>query len=104
MAECYIPLEQVKKSNVLNVLNLNEFSQANIPPLKDILSPIIKEQGLSMIFAARGIGKTHVALGIGIAIASGGEFLKWKAPPCRLRLRPLLLMGNSHPGMTPPKL
>ena len=32
-----------------------------------------------MIYAPRGIGKTHVALGVAHAVASGGAFLRWHA-------------------------
>lgn len=33
-----------------------------------------------MIFAARGIGKTHFAMAVAFAIATGGTFAKWTAP------------------------
>lgn len=36
-----------------------------------------------MLHAKRGVGKTHVALGIAYAVASGGNFLKWHAPAPR---------------------
>jgi putative DNA primase/helicase len=39
-----------------------------------------------MLHAWRGVGKTHVALGIAYAVASGGTFLKWKAPRPRRAL------------------
>jgi len=32
-----------------------------------------------MLYAKRGVGKTHVALGIAYAVASGGQFLRWQA-------------------------
>jgi hypothetical protein len=32
-----------------------------------------------MIYAWRGVGKTHVALGIAYAVAAGGRFLSWQA-------------------------
>ncbi len=32
-----------------------------------------------MIYGARGVGKTHISLGVAYAVASGGEFLGWKA-------------------------
>lgn len=32
-----------------------------------------------MIYAPRGVGKTHVALGIAYAVTSGGQFLGWQA-------------------------
>lgn len=53
---------------------------ASFPPREKLLAPWLTTQSLAMIYAPRGIGKTHVALGIGYASASGGEFLGWRAP------------------------
>lgn len=53
---------------------------ARFPPRERLLSPWLTSQSLSMIYAQRGIGKTHVALGIAYSLASGGEFLEWRAP------------------------
>jgi hypothetical protein len=61
------------------VVNLTEFVTRDIPPRERILAPWLLTQSLNMIYAWRGIGKTHVALGIAYATASGGTFLKWKA-------------------------
>jgi hypothetical protein len=36
-----------------------------------------------MIRSWRGVGKTHAALGIAFAVASGGTFLTWSAPKAR---------------------
>src|SRR5262249_20731690 len=47
------------------------------------LDPIIPQKGLVMLYAARGTGKTHVGLGIGHAVATGGKFLRWTAPKAR---------------------
>lgn len=52
---------------------------ARFPPRKQLLSPWLLSQSLSMIYAPRGVGKTHVALGIAYALASGGRFLGWSA-------------------------
>lgn len=52
----------------------------HFPPRERLLTPWLLSQSLSMIYAPRGIGKTHVALGVSYALASGGEFLGWKAP------------------------
>lgn len=51
-----------------------------IPAREEILSPWLYSQGLAMIHAYRGIGKTHVALGIACAVSTGGAFFGWKAP------------------------
>ena len=59
---------------------LDEFLGLSIPPRGYVLEPVIPQQGLTMLYAQRGVGKTHVAIGIGLAVAAGAHFLKWKAP------------------------
>ena len=56
-----------------------------------ILDPIIPEKGLAMLYASRGTGKTHLALGIAYGAATGTDFLRWKAPRAR---RTLLIDGE----------
>jgi hypothetical protein len=67
------------QANPLVVTGLAEFLAEQIPPRESILDPIIKRQSLTMIHAWRGVGKTHVALGVAYAVASGGNFLRWSA-------------------------
>ena len=57
-----------------------ELLQKEFPPREMILSPWLPSQGLAMIYAERGIGKTWVALNIAYAVASAGSFLRWRAP------------------------
>jgi len=61
------------------VISLEDLLAREFPPRENLLEPWLPKQGLCMIFASRGVGKTHVALGIAYAVASGGEFLMWKA-------------------------
>jgi putative DNA primase/helicase len=68
---------------VLRTVTFHELATMNIPDREMLLSPVLPAQGLAMIFAERGIGKTHVAMNIAYAIASGGSFLRWKAPKPR---------------------
>ncbi len=63
----------------LRAVQVDEFLAMEFPPRENILDPWLPRQGLAMIHAARGTGKTHVALGIACAVASGGQFLRWKA-------------------------
>lgn len=60
--------------------SIHEFLSREIPPRDYLLEPVIPCQGIAMIHGPRGLGKTHVSLGIAYAIASGGTFLKWAAP------------------------
>ncbi|MBW7849990.1 MAG: AAA family ATPase [Rhodospirillales bacterium] len=75
----------------LKTLSLDSFLRLDIPPRELVLAPIIPTQGLAMLYAARGVGKTHVGLGIAYAVATGGEFLRWKAP---LPRRVLIIDGE----------
>jgi RecA-family ATPase len=61
------------------ILYLEDFLQYRFPERDLILSPWLSSQSLNMIYSWRGVGKTHVALGIAYAVASGGSFLGWKA-------------------------
>ncbi|MDA8085711.1 MAG: AAA family ATPase, partial [Nitrospiraceae bacterium] len=63
----------------LRAVNAEEFLKMELPPRELILEPWLPTQGLAMIHAYRGVGKTFFGLGIGVAIASAGTFLKWKA-------------------------
>lgn len=63
----------------LVVVGIHDLLAKDLPPREEILSPWMLTQSLNMIYAWRGVGKTHVALGIAYAIAAGSEFLGWKA-------------------------
>lgn len=64
-------------------VSLHELLSKVYPPREYVMSPILPTQGLAMVYALRGIGKTHVSLGIAYAVASGGTFLRWSAPQPR---------------------
>lgn len=78
----------------LKVLSLQELLQTRFPQREELLAPIILTQSLSMIHAWRGLGKTHIGLGIAYAVASGGTFLKWRSP----RPRGVLYIDGEMPG------
>ena len=63
----------------LKVLNLAELLTFEIPDRQAILSPWLLTQSLTMLHSYRGVGKTHVALGIAYAVATGGTYLTWQA-------------------------
>jgi hypothetical protein len=63
----------------LKVLDAAQLLTMKVPPRNLIMSPWLPEKGLAMIFALRGLGKTWAALGVGHAVASGGQFLRWSA-------------------------
>lgn len=80
----------------LRVLGLKEFLEANFPPRETLLSPWLPQKGLAMIYGPRGIGKTHLTLGIAYAVASGGMFLRWKAKEPRR----VMVIDGEMPAVT----
>lgn len=65
------------------------------PPRELVLAPWLPAKGLAMIYGPRGIGKTHLSLGIAFAVATGGVFLRWKAD----RPRRVLVIDGEMPGV-----
>jgi putative DNA primase/helicase len=87
--------EAVPTSNPLGgpvtTLDVDEFLAREFQPRDMMFAPWLPTQGIAMIHAERGIGKTHVALGTAWAIHVGARFLRWTAPQPR---RVLLLDGE----------
>src|SRR5262249_19679837 len=48
-----------------------------------LLSPILPERSLAMLYAPRGLGKSWVALSVGLVVAAGLPLLRWNAPKAR---------------------
>jgi putative DNA primase/helicase len=69
----------------------------SFPVREMLLSPILPRQGLCMLHAMRGIGKTFIALAIAYAVAIGGRlFGRWGAPqPARV-----LFLDGEMPART----
>ena len=65
---------------VLKVLSLEEILTIEVPERTFLLEPWLPSQGLAMIYAERGVGKTWFALGGALAVASGKKFMVWNAP------------------------
>lgn len=64
----------------LVALDMNDFLSMPIPERGFLLSPILPVQGLAIMYAPRGIGKTFAALSVAVAVASGGAVFNWRAP------------------------
>jgi putative DNA primase/helicase len=60
-------------------VTLADFLALELPPRGMLLAPILPEKSISMIFGPRGCGKTHIGLGIALAVAAGDRFLRWTA-------------------------
>jgi len=85
-------LKAVRQST-LCCINVERLLTMDIPPREMLLEPVIPEQGLAMLYAPRGIGKTHVALSIAHAVANGGQMFqgKWS---CQKAARVLFVDGE----------
>jgi len=77
----------------LQALGFDDFLNLNIPARELLLDPILPERSLSMLYAPRGVGKTLLALSIGLAIAGGTQILRWSAP----RQRKVLYVDGEMP-------
>ena len=82
-------------SRHVQAVGIAEFLAMQFPAREQILAPWLPRQGIAMIHAYRGTGKTHCTLGIGYAVASGGTFLKWTAP----KPRGVLIIDGEMPAV-----
>src|SRR6516164_3920901 len=77
----------------LQALGINDFLNLDIPPREMLLAPILPERSLAMLYAPRGLGKSWLALSIGLATATGASLLRWSAP----RPRKVLYVDGEMP-------
>jgi putative DNA primase/helicase len=61
----------------LKAFGLNDFLNIDVPSREMLLSPILLERSLAMLYAPRGLGKSWLALSIGLSVASGQPLLRW---------------------------
>ncbi len=64
----------------LVAMDMSDFLSMKIPDRGYLLSPILPVQGIGILYAPRGVGKTFAALSVAVAVASGGEVFNWRAP------------------------
>jgi putative DNA primase/helicase len=67
----------------LQAIGLKDFLEIEVPPREMLLSPILPERSLAMLYAPRGMGKSFLSLSIGLAVASGRPLLRWNVPKPR---------------------
>ncbi len=84
------------KATRLQACQIDEFLALEIPAREMVLAPFLPAQGLAMLYSKRGLGKTYLALGIALAIASGSTFLRWKAS----KPRRVLFVDGELPAST----
>lgn len=84
----------IRQQAPLKALDAHELALMQFKPREVFLEPWLHSQDLCMLFAARGIGKTHFALAVAYAVATGTTFAKWSAPVPRK----VLYMDGELPG------
>lgn len=92
------PLQAITEPLSLVAISLGDFIRMHIPPRGMIIKPIIPTQGLAMLYATRGIGKTYVALSIALAVAAGVSLFgnRWSAE----KPRRVLFIDGEMPAIT----
>jgi putative DNA primase/helicase len=85
----------LSKKTVFKTMCIHELANYKFKPREPILSPWLNSQDLCMVYAARGIGKTHFAISVAYAVATGTDFLKWKAD----KPRKVLYLDGELPGV-----
>ena len=74
------PSQLETNCNGIVATDIDTFLKMKIPPRTCLLAPWLPSSGLTQVYAYRGVGKTFFALNVAYAVATGGEFLGWKAP------------------------
>src|ERR1700730_10702650 len=64
----------------LKAIGLKDFLNIDVPRREMLLSPILPERSLAMLYAPRGIGKSWLGLSIGLSVAAGQPLLRWSSP------------------------
>ena len=78
----------------IEALDVHDLAAMYFKEREVILDPWLHAQDLCMVFAARGIGKTHFAMAVAYAVATGGTFAKWTAT----RPAKVLYLDGELPG------
>ena len=60
------------------VYSLHEFLQLKLPEPGHLIYPILPEQGLVLLYAPRGVGKTQLAIIIGLTASFGVNIFNWR--------------------------
>src|SRR5262245_6917604 len=75
---------KAEEREVPRILAADDFLALSLPPREFIIDPVLTVKGLGMLYGPRGLGKSHFALLLAYAAASGDTALSsWRAPACR---------------------
>lgn len=81
----------------LTPVDIGDLLTRKLPPREHLVTPFLPAQGLALLYAQRGIGKTYLALTIAYSLAAGVDMLKgrWKVP----RPRSVLYLDGEMPAV-----
>ncbi len=79
----------------LRAVTVQELAAMRFKPRTVVLAPFLHSQDLCMVYAPRGVGKTHFCVAAAFAIATGTAFAKWSAPTPRK----VLYLDGELPGV-----
>ncbi len=74
-----IDTSQNQLSTSLIVVNMANFLSMDLPKRGFLLDPVIPTQGIVILYAPRGVGKTFTALSMSLAVAGGLSLYNWQA-------------------------
>lgn len=83
MTSSFVPLGSQNNLPPLKAISMEEFLLSTLPERDYLLHPVIPEQGIVMLVAKRGIGKTFTALHMSLSVAGGLSLFNWHAPKAR---------------------
>jgi len=83
MTSPFVPLGSQNNLPPLKAISMEEFLLSTLPERDYLLHPVIPEQGIVMLVAKRGIGKTFTALHMSLSVAGGLSLFNWHAPKAR---------------------
>lgn len=78
-------VEPIQKPDVskYKLLNFTDLKNRELKETEYVLHPILPTQGIAIVYAGTGVGKTLFTLNLAYSIAQGGDFLKYKCPQPR---------------------
>lgn len=83
------------EQQVLHIFSADELLARPTRPREYLLEPWLPTQGLALLYAYRGVGKTLLAMSIAAAVATGSRFMRWQAP----RPQRVLYLDGELPGI-----
>ena len=90
-------VEEQHQPSSIKALSLAQLLTLELPERKCLMAPWLPEQGLAMVYAQRGVGKSWFTWQIALSVATGAPFLNWQIPEPK---RVLLIDGEMPCAVT----